>query len=224
MQLTAYVLFKCLWHLQCRKVQEKVYVLKHFTIYGSHSHLTNISSPRFMSFRNVFLFLTLAPLLMRTTARSAKSKYISIGSVTCEALGLVTITDPKECGTAAKALNYTVDESLVRPRRADIADGCTIGGSFVPNPFHRLFSQKKGTCVPGHDAPDSTPELNGKANCLCSRFQPCICKRAALAPVCPGSEFAYVNVNTYDGPFHGEVVGRETVCAHGCRAWWCHSI
>lgn len=117
--------------------------------------------------------------LISTLAVEQPFSYATLASGTCESNGYQSIYGGSECKKAAKSMKYTWGaEFLNVGNYPDLADGCSIRGGWtnLVGGFD-LFTNPKGSCIIGHDAPDWIPELKGIASCKCTRFSPCICKR-----------------------------------------------
>lgn len=96
-------------------------------------------------------------------------------SGTCAGVGLANIYDRDECEAIAAAGLGNVAWTAGGSQFADVVDGCsarTIEGGW------HVFTNAAGKCERGSSAPSWIPELNGHADCLCSAFQPCICRGA----------------------------------------------
>lgn len=94
---------------------------------------------------------------------------IAVTSGTCEKAGYKSIYDFDDCKMAANYLNYKIKFSSDDDYK-DVVNGCSARTKVD------LFSTPKGTCVVGHSTPLWIPGLNGKADCKCSDFHPCICR------------------------------------------------
>lgn len=93
----------------------------------------------------------------------------------CEAAGLIGIYGTAEC--AESATEYGWDYIAFRKSDyKDIVDGCSL------RPTGELFSIRAATCQVGHGTPNWVPDYDGKADCMCTEWQPCLCKKPDARP------------------------------------------
>ena len=115
------------------------------------------------------------PVPLNDIAHSSSAKsYVAVTSGTCQSAGHSLLTTDVDCIAAALALGYKQDWGP-HGGWADVVDGCSV--RFGSN----LFLNPQGTCVVGSTAPTWIPGLNGKADCQCSTYQPCLCSASGNA-------------------------------------------
>ena len=98
--------------------------------------------------------------------------YVSVTSGTCQRHGHQPLKTKEECREAALALGFK-DDWGPHGGYADVVDGCSV--RFTTD----LFLNPAGTCKVGATTPRWIPLLNGKTECECSTYQPCLCQGEA---------------------------------------------
>lgn len=189
--LSPYILVKVLARIRANLSPRELIIQPPKSCYSS---LSTMAKQNFQ----VAAMLILHYAISTTDAQATLPNYITLTSETCESLGLRTIFSVKECEQAVASLNFPYARSYKNNDYADVVDGCSIRGDFVSNRFS-LFIQTKGSCSLGHDAPVWIPDLNGKANCLCSRYQPCICGQGGPSVPCSSDQLQIIEVLDYQG-------------------------
>jgi len=99
--------------------------------------------------------------------------YVVVTSGTCQSAGYKPLKTATECRAAALALGYK-DDWGPHGGYDDVVDGCSV--RFGTD----LFQNPVGQCRIGANTPSWIPLLNGKTDCQCSVYQPCLCEGASV--------------------------------------------
>ena len=101
--------------------------------------------------------------------------YVVVTSGTCQSAGYKPLKTATECRAAALALGYK-DDWGPHGGYDDVVDGCSV--RFGTD----LFQNPVGQCQIGANTPSWIPLLNGKTDCQCSVYQPCLCEGSHASP------------------------------------------
>lgn len=94
---------------------------------------------------------------------------LTFGS-SCEDVGQTGIYSPSDCFSAAKTHGWQF-RATRKSDYKDVVDGCSR------RPTGEIFSTRNSTCIVGNGTPKWIPDFDGKADCECTEFQPCLCKK-----------------------------------------------
>lgn len=145
-------------------------------------------------------FLLASVLTLMAKAQRRAPRYAALSSGHCDDVGMRVIYTLRECEQAARELHFRWDWQVdSESSYTDQPDGCSVRDERMHTGRYALFAQRKNSCRIGARAPDWIPDLRGRADCLCTRFSPCVCAVDSVVANCPSGKFGHTPVYDYDG-------------------------
>lgn len=116
--------------------------------------------------------------------------FVVEATLTCAAHGHSLISESRECTAAANRHSFNYNWYNPKSTYPGVVDGCSMRKN------RSLFLTRAGICKVGSNTAVWIPLLKGKANCQCSSFQPCACRRrffkVTAGPTCEYSGYATI--------------------------------